>query len=215
MSEGDQIDDSKNEDAPGDESSQVQQEEPEEKIRKRDYIDIRSHPNVMKLLYKQGDQIVLFADKVLKFTGSGKMKYRYLMITDFAVYLIDPATDSLRRRIALAAVEKICVSELTDNFLIVIIPTEYDLLIASARKNEIITAFVEAYEPEVVSSNRFEYNASSDLVKQIEFEQIEGMWRILFSSIFFKEKIVERLCRKGSSYKFKQTARVKLPPYML
>ncbi|XP_027942373.1 uncharacterized protein LOC114196067 isoform X2 [Vigna unguiculata] len=166
MSEGDQIDDSKNEDAPGDESSQVQQEEPEEKIRKRDYIDIRSHPNVMKLLYKQ--------DKVLKFTGSGKMKYRYLMITDFAVYLIDPATDSLRRRIALAAVEKICVSELTDNFLIVIIPTEYDLLIASARKNEIITAFVEAYEPEVVSSNRFEYNASSDLVKQIEFEQIEG-----------------------------------------
>jgi len=54
MSEGDQIDDSKNEDAPGDESSQVQQEEPEEKIRKRDYIDIRSHPNVMKLLYKQG-----------------------------------------------------------------------------------------------------------------------------------------------------------------
>jgi len=102
-----------------------------------------------------GDQIVLFADKVLKFTGSGKMKYRYLMITDFAIYLIDPETDYLKRRIALAAVEKICVSELTDNFLAVIIPTEYDLLIASARKNEIITAFVEAYEPEVVSSNRY------------------------------------------------------------
>ncbi|CAJ1932301.1 unnamed protein product [Sphenostylis stenocarpa] len=53
----------------------------------------------------------------------------------------------------LAAIEKICVSELSDNFLVVMIPTEYDLLIASARKNEIITAFVEAYGPEVVSSN--------------------------------------------------------------
>ncbi|KAG2399730.1 uncharacterized protein HKW66_Vig0104170 [Vigna angularis] len=196
MSEGNQIDDSKNDDVAEDESSPVQRDEPEEKIRKRDHIDILSHPNVMRLLNKQGDQIVLFADKVLKFTGSGKMKYRYLMITDFAVYLIDPETDSLRRRIALAAVEKICVSELTDNFLVVIIPTEYDLLIASARKNEIITAFVEAYEPEVVSSNSipflkssysqgspdkhenvtpgFEYNAASNMVKEIEFEEIEG-----------------------------------------
>ncbi|XP_052732324.1 uncharacterized protein LOC108330634 isoform X3 [Vigna angularis] len=110
MSEGNQIDDSKNDDVAEDESSPVQRDEPEEKIRKRDHIDILSHPNVMRLLNKQGDQIVLFADKVLKFTGSGKMKYRYLMITDFAVYLIDPETDSLRRRIALAAVEKICVS---------------------------------------------------------------------------------------------------------
>nr|AGV54706.1 myosin ID heavy chain-like protein [Phaseolus vulgaris] len=169
-----QIDDSKNDDVPKDESSPVQHDEPEEKLRKRDYMDIFSHPNLMRLLNKQGDQIVLFADKVLKFTGSGKMKYRFLMITDFAIYIIDPETDSLKRRIALAAVEKICVSELTDNFLAVIIPTEYDLLIASARKNEIITAFVEAYEPEVVSSNRFEYNAASDLVKEIEFEEVEG-----------------------------------------
>ncbi|XP_014522390.1 myosin heavy chain IB isoform X1 [Vigna radiata var. radiata] len=195
MSEGNQIDDSKNDDVPEDESSPIQREEPEEKIRKRDHIDILSHPNVMRLLNKQGDQIVLFADKVLKFTGSGKMKYRYLMITDFAVYLIDPETDSLRRRIALAAVEKICVSELTDNFLVVIIPTEYDLLIASARKNEIITAFVEAYEPEVVSSNRFQYNAASNMVKEIEFEEIEGTWRILFSSNFFK---VGRCAWKGN-----------------
>lgn len=107
-----------------------------------------------------GDQQVLFADKVLKFTGSGKMKTRILLITDFAMYIVDPETDSLKRRIALAAVEKICLSKLSDNFLAVIIPTEYDLLIASARKSEIVAAFVEAtrkasdYELEVVCSNR-------------------------------------------------------------
>lgn len=107
-----------------------------------------------------GDQEVLFADKVLKFTSSGKMKCRILLITDFAIYIVDPEIDSLKRRIALAAVDKICLSKLNDNFLAVIIPTEYDLLLASARKTEIVTAFVEAtrkasdYELEVVSSNR-------------------------------------------------------------
>ncbi|KAK7410679.1 hypothetical protein VNO78_01663 [Psophocarpus tetragonolobus] len=165
-----------NDDVPDDDSSPVQRDEPDnqEKLCKRDYIRVPSRPYLMKLLNKQGDQIVLFADKVLKFTGSGKIKCRFLLITDFAIYLVDPETDSLQRRIALAAVEKIFLSELTDNFLAVIIPTEYDLLIASARKNEILTAFVEACELEVVSSNRFEYNAASDLVKEIEFEEVEG-----------------------------------------
>lgn len=178
MSRRTQIGDPKpqNDDVPDDDSSPVQQVEPEDqgKHRKRDYINLPSRPYLMKLLNKQGDQIVLFADKVLKFTGSGKMKCRILLITDFAVYLVDPETDSLKRRIALAAVEKLCLSELSDNFLAVIIPTEYDLLLASARKNEIITAFVEAYELDVVSSNRFQYNAASDLVKEIEFEEVEG-----------------------------------------
>ncbi|XP_057450392.1 uncharacterized protein LOC130741535 [Lotus japonicus] len=147
---------------------------------KGDHLNVPSHPYLTKILHKQGDQQVLFADKVLKFTGSGKMKTRILLITDFAMYIVDPETDSLKRRIALAAVEKICLSKLSDNFLAVIIPTEYDLLIASARKSEIVAAFVEAtrkasdYELEVVCSNRFEYNAASDLVKEIEFEEVEG-----------------------------------------
>lgn len=82
------------------------------------------------------------------------------MITDFAIYIVDPEVDALKRRIALAAVDKICLSELSDNFFAVIIPTEYDLLVASTRKTEIVTVMVEAtksasdFELEVVFSNR-------------------------------------------------------------
>ncbi|XVF10002.1 hypothetical protein REPUB_Repub07fG0146700 [Reevesia pubescens] len=147
---------------------------------KGDYLDIPSRPFLMKILQKQGDNQVLFADKVLKFTSSGKMKRRILMMTDFAIYIIDPDTDSLKRRIALAAVDKMCLSELSDNFFAIIIPTEYDLLMASTRKTEIVTVLVEAtksaseYELEVVFSNRFEYNASADLVKEVQFEEVEG-----------------------------------------
>ena len=61
-----------------------------------------------------GDGKVLFADKVLKFTGSGKMKRRLLLITDFAIYIIDPDADMLKRRIALAAVDRLCVSKLSE-----------------------------------------------------------------------------------------------------
>ncbi|KAE9608909.1 putative class I myosin tail domain-containing protein [Lupinus albus] len=143
---------------------------------KGDHINVLSNPSLMKIMNKQGDQLVLFADKVLKFTGSGKIKCRILLITDFAIYIVDPGTGSLKRRIALAPLEKICVSELNDNFFAVIIPTEYDLLMASTRKNEILYAINTAsdYELDVVSSNRFEYNAASDLVKEIEFEEVEG-----------------------------------------
>lgn len=107
-----------------------------------------------------GDKEVLFADKVLKFTASGKMKRRILMITDFAIYIVDPEADALKRRIALAAVERMCLSELSDNFFAIIIPTEYDVLMASTRKTEIVTVLVEAtksasdYELEVCFSNR-------------------------------------------------------------
>ncbi|KAA8533656.1 hypothetical protein F0562_030910 [Nyssa sinensis] len=145
-----------------------------------DYLDVPSRPYLMKILEKQGDRKVLFADKVLKFTCSGKMKQRMLLITDFAVYIVDPETHALKRRIALAAVDKICLSELSDNFFAIIIPTEYDILMASTRKTEIVTVFMEAtksssdYELEVAFSNRFEYNATADLVKEVQFEEVEG-----------------------------------------
>ncbi|KAJ4705894.1 myosin heavy chain-related [Melia azedarach] len=146
---------------------------------KGDYLDVPSHPYLMKILQKQGDKQVIFADKVLKFTGSGKMKRRILLITDFAIYLVDPETDALKRRIALAAVEKMCLSELSDNFFAIIIPSEYDLLMASTRKTEIVTVLVEATksaseELEVAFSNRFEYHAAAEMVKEVEFEEVEG-----------------------------------------
>ncbi|KAL6574514.1 hypothetical protein OROMI_011799 [Orobanche minor] len=153
-----------------------------------DYLDVQSRPYLMKILEKQGDGKVLFADKVLKFTGSGKMKRRILLITDFAIYIVDPNSDVLKRRIALAAVEELCLSELSDNFFAIIIPTEYDLLMASTRKTEIVTVLADAtksasdYELEVFLSNRFEYNAAAKVVKEVQFEEAEG-WFLHFSGL--------------------------------
>ncbi|GAA0142278.1 hypothetical protein LIER_03216 [Lithospermum erythrorhizon] len=108
------------------------------------------------------------------------MKRRMLLITDFAVYIIDPDTHVLKRRITLAAVEKLCMSESSDNFFAIIIPTEYDLLMASTRKTEIVKVLVEAtrsasdYELDVFLSNKFEYQAAANRVKEVHFEDVEG-----------------------------------------
>ncbi|CAL0308674.1 unnamed protein product [Lupinus luteus] len=147
---------------------------------KGDYLDVHSYPFLLNLFNKQGDKHVLFADKLLKFTASGKIKRCVLMITDFAIYIVDTEVGALKRRIAIAAVDKICLSEFSDNFFALIIPTEYDLLMASTRKTEIVTILGEAiknasdFDLGVVFSNRFEYNAASDLVKEIQFENVEG-----------------------------------------
>ncbi|XP_074568381.1 uncharacterized protein LOC141824932 [Curcuma longa] len=180
-----------NEGAQGDELK-IADEEPGQfaglKVRRRaalagnckgDYVGVSYDPFLDKILRKQGDRTVLFADKVIKVTGSGKMKKQIMLITDFAIYLVDSDADALKRRIALAAVEKICSSKFSDNFFALIIPTEYDCLMASTRKTEIVNVLVEATkgateELEVIFSNRFEYNAADDIVKEVEFVEVEG-----------------------------------------
>ncbi|KAM7268143.1 hypothetical protein ACFE04_010309 [Oxalis oulophora] len=144
------------------------------------------------------------------------MKRRLLIITDFAIYVIDPDTNALKRRIAIAAVDKMCLSELSDNFFAIIIPTEYDLLMASTRKTEIVTVFVVALSSLLMDLESwahiwdhtiqghifvstaaavlsglsvhqftpdkqqmfflfsFEYHAAAELVKEVQFEEVEG-----------------------------------------
>lgn len=153
-----------------------------------DYIGVKSDPYLSKFFSKQGDKKVLFADSVLKFTESEKIKRRILLITDFAIYLFDPEVDSLKRRVALAAVDKLCLSELNDSFLAIIIPSEYDLLVASTRRKEIVSVLVEATkstseELEVVCSNRFEYNAAADMAKEVQFLEIDGGVKTKISKI--------------------------------
>jgi hypothetical protein len=41
-------------------------------------------------------------------------------------------------------IEKLSLSELSDNFFAISVPSEYDCLMASTRKSEIVTVLVEA-----------------------------------------------------------------------
>ncbi|KAJ3701091.1 hypothetical protein LUZ61_004796 [Rhynchospora tenuis] len=152
---------------------------------KGDYLDVESNSLLSDILSKRGDQKLLFADRITKLSGSGNIKQRAMMITDRAIYLADMDSYALRRRIPLASVDRICLSKLKDNFFALIIPTEYDCLMASTRKTEIVSILVEAtkikpaYEISVVFSNRFEYRSAADATKVVLFEEIEGTNHLL------------------------------------
>ncbi|CAN6483276.1 unnamed protein product [Victoria cruziana] len=116
-----------------------------------DYLNVPSDPFLMKMLEKQGDTRVLFADSVLKFTGSGKIKRRGLLITEISIYMVDLEGALFKRRIALSAVEKLLLSELSDNYFVIMVPSEYDCLIASTRKSEIVSVLAEATKDRSIS----------------------------------------------------------------
>lgn len=71
-------------------------------------------------------------------------------------------------------IDKVSLSELSDNFLAVSVPSEYDFLIASTRKSEIVTVLVEAVkqltttlpenELQVKFSNRYKFLLSEKWV---------------------------------------------------
>eukprot|EP00245_Coleochaete_scutata_P011389 TRINITY_DN4212_c0_g1_i2.p1 TRINITY_DN4212_c0_g1~~TRINITY_DN4212_c0_g1_i2.p1 ORF type:complete len:202 (-),score=35.60 TRINITY_DN4212_c0_g1_i2:73-678(-) len=157
------------------------------KIFKGDYLNLTGNQTVLKLLSKQGDKAVLFADTVLKVDRRAKMVKRLLLITDLALHILEPDTFKLKRRILLQQIEAVCLSELNDNFFAVIVPSEYDYFLASTRKTEIVTVLVEATKKlgninpvHVNFSNRFEYVIDSENVREVQFEQTEGSFFLPF-----------------------------------
>ncbi|KAF3775467.1 Unconventional myosin-Ie [Nymphaea thermarum] len=144
-----------------------------------DYLKVASDPFLMKILEKHGDTKVLFADSVLKFTGSGKIKRRGFLITEISIYIVDLEAALLKRRISLSAVQKILLSELSDNYFAIIVQNEYDCLMASTRKSEIVSVLAEATKDRSISEidicffNRFEYRASAENIKEVQFEEVE------------------------------------------
>jgi hypothetical protein len=72
------------------------------------------------------------------------MQKRLILITDVALYILETESFRVKRRISLETLESLRLSELNDNFFAVIIPAEYDYLLASTRKTEVVTVLLEA-----------------------------------------------------------------------
>ena len=65
---------------------------------------------------------------------------------DGSLYNIDPASFKVRRRICLSNISHTSTSLLSDNFILVHVPTEYDCVYVSGRKTEIVSLLRLAYQ---------------------------------------------------------------------
>lgn len=119
------------------------------------------------------------------------MQERILLITDLAIYNVEPSSHKVKRRITLKELGSISLSKLPDNFFCLHVPSEYDYLLVSNKKTEIVTKIVEAYEKHagtklaVSFSNSFDYKIDNDVYREILFTNVEGG---ISTQIFTKKK---------------------------
>ncbi len=65
---------------------------------------------------------------------------------DGSFYTIDPASYKVRRRTCLSNISHISTSLLSDNFILVHVPSEYDCVYVSGRKTELVSILRLAYQ---------------------------------------------------------------------
>eukprot|EP00158_Paraphelidium_tribonemae_P001616 Partr_v1_DN24614_c0_g1_i1_m59903 putative myosin ID heavy chain-like len=110
---------------------------------------------------------------------------------DLAIYNIEPSSHRVKRRITLAEVGSISLSKMPDNFFCLHVPAEYDYLLVSNKKTEIVSKLTEAYQKQsnaslpVTFNNSFEYKIDNDVYREILFTNVEGG---ISTQIFTKKK---------------------------
>jgi myosin-1 len=120
-----------------------------------DYIRLQNSDLMKQIEKDYGDKHVLFSGVVGKFNKKYKRQDRILMITERAVYNLDPNGYMINRRIPLRRIKGVAVSPLTDGFFILNVPDEYDYLMESNKKTEILKVLAENYTAATRSTLKF------------------------------------------------------------
>jgi len=117
-----------------------------------DYLALGPNKTLEKMLakYNREDattkEQVKFSDMMVKINRRDKPQERVILITNRAMYNLLPTDVSkCKRRIPLALIDSVTVSEASDEF-VVHVPGEYDYRMMSLRKNEVVEALCDEYE---------------------------------------------------------------------
>ena len=128
--------------------------------------------------------VVLFSEEVLKINRRGEAVPRVMLVASNAVYLLNAETHRAHRKLPLRSLGALRMSELSDNFLAIVNPDEYDCLLVCARKIEAVMAMCDARralgggssaggELPVELSLRFEYRAGANMTKIVAFTRLD------------------------------------------
>jgi len=91
------------------------------------------------------------------------MQERVMVLTSAAIYNLEPNTFKMKRRIALKELTSISLSSQPDNFFALHVPSQYDYLLFSKSKTELVLKLLINYEcllnrPLPINiSDKFEY----------------------------------------------------------
>eukprot|EP00800_Vazella_pourtalesii_P001249 TRINITY_DN1106_c3_g1_i3.p1 TRINITY_DN1106_c3_g1~~TRINITY_DN1106_c3_g1_i3.p1 ORF type:complete len:335 (-),score=79.07 TRINITY_DN1106_c3_g1_i3:177-1121(-) len=158
----------------------------------KDNIGIGGMAGVMK---KLGCHFVYYSDTIIKVNRKGKAQERVLVVTENGLFNLEPKTHECKRQIPYYDISKISCSLLDDNFFVIHVPNEYDYLMVSSNKTEIVSLVSLLYlwscgDPlKVAFMNLIEYTADKEMKqhKQIHFTNHEdGVYTEIISNPIIK-----------------------------
>ena len=107
---------------------------------------------------------IKFFDEVQKVNENFKVQTRYLIITEKNLCYLDPGLKHIKGCVALADVESISVSSLSDNYFCIHVSSGMDLLISSEKKTEILTALQWYCKASISITNTFNFRRKLDIL---------------------------------------------------
>ena len=134
-----------------------------------DYVNAGENVQLQLAFSKHGDKEVVFADRLEKINDKCKIQKRIFVVSDLAVYNIDPANFKIKRRVPITDIESIYVSTYTDGFFVLKVPSSYDFLYTAWRRTELLTAIQKVHNVSIHVSNRFPFKPSKGDNRQVVF----------------------------------------------
>ncbi|GAM20151.1 hypothetical protein SAMD00019534_033260 [Acytostelium subglobosum LB1] len=120
-----------------------------------DFLSLSKNITILKMISRYGDNQILFSDVLIKVNKRNKMQERIIIITDKALYNVQPDDYKLKRRISISSFSALSMSTLEDNFIVIHVHSEYDYVLISGRKIEIATVLVEAFYKQSILQQQF------------------------------------------------------------
>jgi len=144
-----------------------------------DYIHLAKSDLMKKITEDYGDQEVTFSGVVAKYNKKYKKQERILLITERAIYNVDPNGYIIHRQIPMRRLKAITVSPYTDGFFVIHTPDEYDYIFESSKKTEILKVLSENYtnatraKMKFFVKNSIKHTMKKGGEKRLDFKEVE------------------------------------------
>ncbi|KAL9644311.1 hypothetical protein ABK040_005772 [Willaertia magna] len=146
-----------------------------------DYIHLAKSELMKKISEDYGDQEVSFSSVVAKYNKKYKKQDRILLITEKAIYNIDPNGYIIHRQIPMRRIKAVTVSPYTDGFFVIHTPDEYDYVFESSKKTEILKILSDNYTNATRGKMKFlvkpsiKHKMKKGTEKRLDFREVEGI----------------------------------------
>lgn len=145
---------------------------------KADYIGVKKYPAYQSILHSRGAQKLLFAAEVVKVNERLVHQPRVLMVGEKHIYNLkvsQPHQPKERRVIDMKHLSAVYMSTLPDNYVVLQVKSEFDMMIVVDQKTELVQALrkcvKERYNRDlpVIFSDTFEYYALKGRKHSVSF----------------------------------------------